>query len=138
MISNPEPKLIICDGAKIYKPKAKKLASSINIQTVSKRQLYHNPPCKTPISRLSFNDLNIKNYWKSSIIPNNNNDLSLISFEEIENDFKNIKKRNEMNKVEKELIGLIKKSTNNTQLNDKNEMYERAENQFYKNFENNK
>ena len=138
MTSN-ESKLIICDGPKILRPKPKKLISSIKISTKIKNKFCQNPPCKTPISRISFQNYHIKNYWKNKSM-SNNSDLNSISFEEMENDFKTIRKRSEMNKIEKELIGLLKKSSNTTIADENyenNEDIERSENQFYKNFEKN-
>ena len=139
MTSNIESKLIICDGPKIHRPKPKKLMTTIKISTKKINKFCQNPPCKTPISRESFQNFHKKSFciYKNK---NNKSDLNLISFEEMENDFKAIKKRNEMNKVEKELLGLLKKSSNINVTNENHENskdIERSENQFYKNFEKN-
>lgn len=139
MTSSIEPKLIICDGSKIYRPKPKKLISSIKISTTMNNKFCQNPPCKTPITRGSYQKFHSKNFWKVKSM-SHNNDLNSISFEEMENDFKAIKKRNEMNKVEKELIDLLRKSSNSNATDetyDNNKNIERSENQFYKNFEKN-
>ena len=131
--TNQDSKLIICDEPKIHKPKAKKVISSINIPSVTKNKFYNNHPCKTPISRIVYQDTYFKNFWEEDFNKNKNY-FNSISLEEIENDFLKIKKNNnEISKVEKELIGIIKKSVNSAE--EENEKFERSENQFYKNFE---
>ena len=130
--TNQDSKLIICDEPKIYKPKAKKVISSINIPSVTKNKFYNNQPCKTPILRATYQDSHFKNFWERDF-NKNKSDLNSISFEEIEDDFRKIKKNNEISKVEKELIGILKKSGNSRE--EEIEKFERSENQFYKNFE---
>ena len=62
----------------------------------------------------------------------------MISFEEIENDFKKLKARSEIVEVENELLKLLENSTKDTSFDEderKNKVIERPKNIFYKNYE---
>ena len=64
--------------------------------------------------------------------------FDLISFEEIENDFKKLKARSEIVEVENELLKLLENSTKDTSFDEderKNKVIERPKNIFYKNYE---
>lgn len=131
-----EPKLIVSDINIIYKPKPKRLFK------VNKKitQLSHfttknheNKSHKQKLKKRRENwNLNLK---KNGIAKSQNFDL--ISFEEIENDFKELKAKSEIFEVENELLKLLQNSTKDTSFEEerKNKIVERPKNIFYKNFE---
>ena len=133
MVLSEEPKLIVSDINIIFKPKPKRAYKS-NTKTsplthfnrkdsrLEKRQKHK------PILDLNLN--------KDRISKSQN--FELISFEEIENDFKNLKAASEIFEVENELLNLLENSTNDSSFNEeekKNKGIERPKNVFYKKLE---
>ena len=135
-----KPVLIICDEPIIHKPKPKRInkiqsnMSYIQKDYFSKRLFNQNK-----MSRKNKHEKKNKNN-------NNNNEssekisfnLDLISLEEIENDFNEIKSKNEEIEVQKELLNLLRNANNHY----KNEncpnyfgKFKRPKNPDYKNFE---
>jgi hypothetical protein len=137
MVISNEPKLVICEANIIYKPKPKKVyKSNLNLSPIShlvtnikekKKQKHKNK------NKLDYMNLNLK---KNGITKSQNFDL--ISFEEIENDFKNLKAQSERVKVENELLKLLENSTKDSSSNEderKNKKIKRPKNILYKNCE---
>lgn len=119
------PKLICdnCDTPIIYRPKPKKLCASYNILKSTnknrKKDIKKHSPL-TPKTSINFdfkNALKDNNLYKSKNISKlhlnkrPNLDFEEISLEEIENDFTKLKARSEVHKVEKELLYLLRNST---------------------------
>ena len=112
MVVSNEPKLIICETDIIYKPKPKKLYKSNlklsplnNLARSSNENQKH--ARKNKKKRENWNlDL------KKDIAKSQN--FELISFEEIENDFKELKTLSERVQVENELLILLENSTKDT------------------------
>ena len=106
-----ETKLVFGETNIIYKPKPKKLYRS-NLQLspsflLDSNQMA-NKNCKHKIKKKKENlDLNLKKSTKSE-------NFELISFEEIENDFKKLKAQSERVQVENELLKLLENSTEDT------------------------
>ena len=75
------------------------------------------------------------NQKKNAIAKSQN--IDLISYEEIENDFKLLKAKSEIIEVQNELLKLLENSTNDTSFDEetKNKAIKRPKNTFYKNFE---
>ena len=133
-----KPVSIICDEPIIHKPKPKrinKLHSNMSYFTnghFSNRQFNQNK-----ISRRHNHGKNNKN--------NNNTkpekisfNLDLISLEEIENDFNEIKSKNEEIEVQKELLNLLRNANNhykNENCPNNFRKFKRPKNPDYKNFE---
>ena len=128
-----KPVLIICNEPIIHKPKPKR------INKIQSNMSYFNNGL---FSNRKFNQNKItrrhnigKNNGKPEKISFN---LDLISLEEIENDFNEIKSKNEEIEVQKELLNLLKNANNHY----KNEncpnyfgKFKRPKNPDYKNFE---
>ena len=131
-----EPKLIVSDINIIYKPKPKRLFKSnkkLSTLTHFTPKTHENKSHIQKIKKRSENwNLNLK---KKGIAKRQNFDL--ISFEEIENDFKELKAKSEIFKVENELLKLLQNSTKDTSFEEdrKNKIIERPKNLFFKNFE---
>ena len=132
-----KPVLIICDEPIIHKPKPKrinKIQSNMSyFNNGHHSQLNQN---KNKTNRRHNHEKKKKNNNKASEKISFN--LDLISLEEIENDFNEIKSKNEEIEVQKELLNLLKKANNHY----KNENYpnnfrkfKRPKNPDYKNFE---
>ena len=137
MVVSNEPKLVISEANVIYKPKPKKVyKSNINLSPISHFSTYlnGNKKQKRKIKKKQENmDLNLK---KNGITKSQNFDL--ISFEEIENDFKELQAQTERIKVENELLKLLENSTNDSSSNEdekRNKKIKRPKNIFYKNCE---
>ena len=95
ILESKETKLIICEPNNIYRPKIRKLCKLNKIQ---KKQKIHNF-----YENFELN-LQPKKFAKSQ-------NLDLVSFEEIEKDFKKLKSRSDILKVEKEILHILEKST---------------------------
>ena len=126
-----EAKYIISDINIIYKPKPKRLyKTNLKLSTLS----HGNKTKKQKLKKLGKNnDLKLK---KKSIVKSQNFDL--VSFEEIENDFKLLKAKSEIFEVENELLKLLENTKKDTSFDveeRRNKMIERPKNIFYKNFE---
>ena len=109
MVVSNEPKFIICETDIIYKPKPKKLYKSNlklsplnNLAKSSNENQAHARKIKKKRENLNLN-------LKKNVTKSQNFDL--ISFEEIENDFKELKVQSERIQVENELLKLLEKST---------------------------
>ena len=137
IVAKNEPKLVICEANIIYKPKPKKIYKS-NLKL-------------SPINHFSKNSHENKNHFRKNKKKKENWNLNLkkegiaksqkfelISFEEIENDFKELKAQSERVKVENELLKLLENSTKDTSFDEeeeKNKKIKRPKNINYKNFE---
>ena len=131
MVVSNEPKLVVCETNIIYKPKPKKVyKSNLKLSPIS-TNLNGNKKQKRKIKKKSELNL-IKNGMTNS------QNFDLISFEEIENDFKELKAQSERIKDEKELLKLLENSTNDSSSNEdekKNKKIKRPKNILYKNCE---
>ena len=134
-----KPVLIICEEPIIHKPKPKRINKiQSNMSYIHKDHFSNRLFIKNKMSRKH-------NHGKRSKIAHNNEkpekisfNLDLISLEEIENDFNEIKSKNEELEVQKELLNLLRKANNKY----KKENYpnnfgkfKRPKNPDYKNFE---
>ena len=137
MVISNEPKLLVSDINIIYKPKPKKvyisnfeLSSKTNFTTNHLESKMHNRKHK---HRKKHENWNLK---KNGITKSQNFDL--ISLDEIEKDFKELKARREIVQVQKELLKLLENSTNYTRFDEKEkktQIIKRPKNLLYKNFE---
>ena len=130
-----ESKVICCDIKKIHQPKPKK----INVANNHPKNHSNYIGLKTPNNKNSnfFQEYKFnKEFFEvnDKLKGSRHSDLDSISLEEIENDFTIIKARNERNKVENELLNLIKGNRESLK-EDFKENPRRPENPFYKNFE---
>ena len=134
-----KPELIICDEPIIHKLKPKRInqvqsnMSYFNNCYFSNRQFIQNKKSRR-YNHEKKNKNNINNKKSEKISFN----LDLISLEEIENDFNEIKSKNEELEVQKELLNLLRNTNNNY----KNEIcpnnfgkFKRPKNPDYINFE---
>ena len=137
MVISNEPKLLVSDINIIYKPKPRKvyisnfeLSSKTNFITNHLESKMHNRKHK---HRKKHENWNLK---KNGISKSQNFDL--ISLDEIEKDFKELKARREIVQVQKELLKLLENSTNYTRFDEKEkktQIIKRPKNLLYKNFE---
>ena len=137
MVISNEPKLLVSDINIIYKPKPRKvyisnfeLSSKTNFTTNHLESKTHNRKHK---HRKKHENWNLK---KNGITKSQNFDL--ISLDEIEKDFKELKARREIVQVQKELLKLLENSTNYTRFDEKEkktQIIKRPKNLLYKNFE---
>ena len=127
-----DAKYIISDINIIYRPKPKRICkTNLKLSTLS-----HGNKTKKQKLKKSGNNNNDLKLNKKSIVKSQNFDL--ISFEEIEKDFKLLKAKSEIFEVENELLKLLEKTTKDTSFDvqeRRNKMIERPKNIFYKNFE---
>jgi len=136
VVSN-EPKLIISETNIIYRPKPKKVYNEKfnNLQNnhfTSKTHENRMINQRHKKRRENWN-LNLKSKGNTK-----SQNFDLISFEEIENDFKKLKARSEIVEVENELLKLLENSTKDTSFDEderKSKVIERPKNIFYKNYE---
>ena len=136
MVVSNEPKFIVCETDIIYKPKPKKLYKSNlklsplnNLAKSSNENQAHARKIKKKRENLNLN-------LKKNVTKSQNFDL--ISFEEIENDFKELKVQSERIQVENELLKLLENSTKDTSFDEeekKSKKIARPKNIYYKNFE---
>ena len=136
MVVSNEPKFIICETDIIYKPKPKnlyksnlKLSPLNNLAKSSNENQAHARKIKKKRENLNLN-------LKKNVTKSQNFDL--ISFEEIENDFKELKVQSERIQVENELLKLLENSTKDTSFDEeekKSKKIARPKNIYYKNFE---
>ena len=109
-------KIISCEIKKIHKPKPKKL---YKINDCFKGNSKYNP------GHRKIPNYNKEFYNKRGYEPNKNKlkfDFESISYEEIENDFMNMKEKNEAFKVENELLKILLEPSNIEKHNIKNKM----------------
>ncbi len=130
MVVSDEPKIISNDVI-VYKPKPKKVYKSNNIKIsplVHNKKKHHHKHTK---KNDNF-DLDLKNTRNTKSL-----NFELISFEEIENDFKELKTRSEKRITgENEILMLLQKTTKNASFDDeerKKTKIERPKNILYKN-----
>ena len=141
-MATKEPLLIICKEIKIHKPKPRRINKKSNIIQYNNRGIYMNRHQKQrgqKIDNYDHKKINqLQNYINEEKGKKLSLNLDLISFEEIEKDFKDFKSKSEDIKVQKELIRLIRKAENESCRNDCYENYtkiKRPKNPFCKNIE---
>ena len=137
MVLSEEPKLVVSDINVIYKPKPKRAYKS---NTKSSPLTYFNRKDsrkensqKHQPTKKGNMEINMKKDWISK-----SQNFELISFEEIENDFKKLKASSEIFEVENELFNLLENSTNDSSFIEeekKSKVIERPKNAFNKNLE---
>ena len=112
MVVSNEPKLIICETDIIYKPKPKKLYKSnlklAPLNNLARRSNENQKHARKNKKKRENWNLNLKKDITKS------QNFELISFEEIENDFKELKTLSERVQVENELLILLENSTKDT------------------------
>ena len=132
-----KPVLIICDETVIHKPKPKRInkiqnnVSHINNGYFNNRLLNQNKMIRRH-NHEKKNKFNNKTSEKISF------NLDLISLEEIENDFNEIKSKNEELEVQKELLNLLRNANNNFKKKNycnNSRKFKRPKNPDYKNYE---
>jgi hypothetical protein len=138
MVISNEPELIMNDINIIYRPKPKKVYKS-NFELSPKSNTISNQDSKTHgkkhKNRKKHENLNL-NLKKNGMTKSQNFDL--ISFEEIENDFKLLKAKSEMVQVQNELLKLLENSTIDTSFDEeekKKKVIKRPKNLLYNNCE---
>ena len=130
IVPTNEPKLVICEANIVYKPKPKKVYKSklklFPITNFAKSYQNHFRKNKKKKENLNLN---------LGIAKSQNFDL--ISFEEIENDFKELRAQSERIQVENELLKLLENSTKDTSFDEeeKNKNIKRPKNINNKNFD---
>jgi hypothetical protein len=136
-----EPKLIIDDIKIIYKPKPKRIyQNNCKLFPIADKPVGHshkNKKSNKQKFQKQHENWNLK-LKKDGIAKSQN--FNLISFEEIENDFKELKAKSEIFEVENELLKLFCNSTNDTSFdeeekNKKGVRIKRPKNIFYENLE---
>ena len=134
-----KPVLIICDEPVIHKPKPKRINKiqnnmpHINSGHFNHRQLNQN---QNKMNRRHNHEKKKKNNNKPSEKISFN--LDLISLEEIENDFNEIKSKKEEIEVQKELLTLLRNANDrckNENCPNNFRKFKRPKNPYYKNFE---
>ena len=112
MVVSNEPKSIICEADIIYKPKPKKLYKSnlklAPLNNLARRSNENQKHARKNKKKRENWNLNLKKDITKS------QNFELISFEEIENDFKELKTLSERVQVENELLILLENSTKDT------------------------
>ena len=112
MVVSNEPKSIICEADIIYKPKPKKLYKSnlklSPLNNLARRSNENQKHARKNKKKRENWNLNLKKDIAKS------QNFELISFEEIENDFKELKTLSERVQVENELLILLENSTKDT------------------------
>ena len=104
--------LIVCDEPIIYRPKPKRIHKIQNSMSNCNNGLFHNRHFNQGKNQRK-NCHNSKNNKKSiKAFRNLPFNLDLISLEEIEKDFNEIKFKKEEIKVQKELLNLLRKASN--------------------------
>ena len=138
IVLSDKPKLIISKTNIIYKPKPKKIYKSkpnYSLNFYPNKSYQINPKRKNKKNL----DLNLKNNAKSEKF-----DVESISLEEMEKDFKRLKAKREISKVEEELKQIMEESTKdksrekNSNKKKKNKGIKRPKNVkyvLYKNFD---
>ena len=132
-----EPVLIICDEPIIHKPKPKRINKiQYNMSFINNNHFNNRLFNQSKISRKHNHEKKNKNNNKKSKkkFPN----LDLISLEEIENDFNEIKSKNEEFEVQEELLNLLRNANNNYKKEDSHNnicQLKRPKNFDYYNFE---
>ena len=138
IVISDKPKLIISKTNIIYKPKPKKIYKSkpnYSLNLYPNKSYQINPKRKNKKNL----DLNLKNNAKSEKF-----DVESISLEEMEKDFKRLKAKREISKVEEELKQIMEESTKdksrekNSNKKKKNKGIKRPKNVkyvLYKNFD---
>ena len=123
-------KIIIsnCDSPKIYRPKPKKLCISHKSQKSSQNLKKKQNKKHFPLSPISSTNINLKtsananiksnNVQKSNVNKKHKFDFDNISLKEIENDFTLLKAKSEVIKAEKELLYLLRNSTEDNSFDD--------------------
>ena len=125
-MASKEPLLIIYAEPKIHKPKPKRIIKKPNISNIyqyNKKSNHHNRYSNPRSSKMNNHDQKkMKNYVKNEKLSFN---LDLISLEEIENDFKEFKSKSEEIEVQKELINLMRRASDESYRNDNYRNFQR-------------
>ena len=136
MVVSDEPKIFNDDINIIYRPKPKRVYKS-NLKHSKHSHftttVHENKKRTQHLKKIRENwNLSLK---KNAIAKSQNFDL--ISFEEMENDFKLLKAKSEIFEVQNELLQILENSTNDTSFNEetKSKAIKRPKNIFYTNFE---
>ena len=109
-MSKSEPIVIICPVSKIHKPKPRRLNKKTNIYQYNKKCNINKKQLKQKALKLNSHEYkknNLRNYFHEEKKEKDSFNLDLISLEEIENDFKEFKSKNEEIEEQRELIQLI-------------------------------
>ena len=111
-MSKSEPIVIICPVAKIHKPKPRRLNKKTNIYQYNKKCNINQKQLKQKPLKLNSHEYkkNLKKVFHEDKKEKVSFNLDLISLEEIENDFKEFKSKNEEIEEQRELIKLIGKA----------------------------
>ena len=122
-MASKEPLLIICAEPKIHKPKPKRIIKKSNIYQYNKKSNHYNRYSNPRTAKMNNHDQKkMKNYEKNEKLSFN---LDLISLEEIENDFKEFKSKSEEIEVQKELINLMRRASDESYRNDNYKNFQR-------------
>ena len=136
-MASTEPLLIICAEPKIHKPKPKRINKKSNIYQYNKKSNNYNRHLNHRSQRNNYEQKKNKNCLhedKNEMCFN----LDLISLEEIENDFKLFKSKSEEIEVQRELINLMKRASDESYRNESYKNFQRIkrpQNPFCKNIE---
>ena len=134
-----KPVLIICEEPIIYKPKPKRINKiQSNMSYIQKDHFGKRLFNQNKISRRHNHGKNNKNNYNNKKSEKISFNLDLISLEEIENDFNEIKSKNEEIEVQKELLNLLRNANNhykNENCPNNFRKFKRPKNPDYKNFE---
>ena len=117
-MAKTEPVLIICKEPKIHKPKPKRVNKKTNIFQYNKSNINNRQSNKKTNKINNQENRRGKNYFGEDKRKQYSFNLDLISFEEIENDFKIFKSKSEEIEEQRELINLLKKSCDESCRND--------------------
>ena len=112
-MATTQPMIIKCTEPKIHRPKPKRINKKSNIIQFNKKYLYNiNRQIKPKNPRINNieNKKNMKYFINNEKNRNISFNLDVISLEEMENDFKEFKSKNEEIEVQRELITLIIKA----------------------------
>ena len=116
MVVSEEPKLIVEDI--IYKPKPKNIYKlKLQLHSLSNYTKSTHAKTKHHLKYKKHDEKRNLNLKKNRITKSQNFDL--ISFEEIENDFKELKARTERKEIENELLEILENSTKDTSFDEK-------------------
>ena len=109
-----KPVLIICEEPIIHKPKPKRINKiQSNMPYIHKDHFSNRLFNKNKMSRKHNHGKRSKNDHNNEKSEKISFNLDLISLEEIENDFNEIKSKNEELEVQKELLNLLRNANNN-------------------------
>ena len=140
-MATTQPTIIKYAEPKILRPKPKRINKKSNIIQFNKKYLYNNrqiKPKNIRLNNIEHKKNNMKYFTHTEKNKNLSFNLDLISLEEMENDFKEFKSKNEEIEVQRELINLILKTDNELCGNDcykSNQKIRRPQREFCTNTE---